>query len=179
MERHTRLEWPLGWKRTASPRAAPFDLSLDRSIASLRDEIRLLGGKEARLTHNSFRSGAEPRDAGVAVYFDLKGARKVFASDRWSRVRDNVRAIAKTIEALRGMERWGASDMLERAFTGFDALPPPASCWSILGLAPGASADKVSAAYRDKAKRAHPDHGGTEAAMAELNRARDEAMGKV
>lgn len=32
--------------------------------------------------------------------------------------------------------------------------------------------DHIERAYREKAKRAHPDHGGSDAAMAELNEAR-------
>ncbi len=36
---------------------------------------------------------------------------------------DNIQAIRKTIEAMRGLERWGVSDMLQRTFSGFKALP--------------------------------------------------------
>jgi hypothetical protein len=46
-----------------------------------------------------------------------------FACDRWDSVADNVQAIRKTIEALRGIERWGTGDMVQRAFAGFVALP--------------------------------------------------------
>jgi hypothetical protein len=47
---------------------------------------------------------------------------------------------------------------------------------AVLGLPPGASPDAVSAAYRDLAKRWHPDRGGGRAAerrMAEINSAYD------
>ena len=36
-----------------------------------------------------------------------------------------MQAIAKTIEALRGINRWGTGDMMEAAFKGFSALPAP------------------------------------------------------
>jgi hypothetical protein len=88
-----------------------------------------------------------------------------------------MRAIEKTIEAVRGIDRWGASEMLERAVQAFEALPAPKSCWDVLGLRPGASRDEISLAHRDKARRAHPDAGGSASAMAELNAARDEALG--
>ena len=48
--------------------------------------------------------------------------------------------------------------------------------YSILGLAPGAGERDVAAAYRDQAKRWHPDRGGGEEAarrMAEINAAYD------
>lgn len=87
-----------------------------------------------------------------------------------------MRAIQRTIEAIRGIERWGASEMMERAFQAFEALPAPKSCWEVLGLRPGATDEEIQAAYRTKAKGAHPDAGGSQTAMSELNRARDDAM---
>src|SRR3546814_19053229 len=81
-----------------------------------------------------------------------------FACDRWDTVRDNVRAIGKTIEAIRGIERWGASDMMERAFSAFEALPAPGggvtlSCWSVLGIEPGSSLAELERAYRSEERR--------------------------
>lgn len=119
----------------------------------------------------------EPNDTGVAVYFERRGKAMVFACDKWASVQDNMRAIQKTIDAIRGIERWGASEMMERAFAAFEALPAPRSCWDILGIKPGAPTDEIVSAYKAKAKRAHPDAGGSTAAMAELNRARQEALG--
>ena len=49
--------------------------------------------------------GAEPDDPGVAVYFPREGVDIVIAIDRYDRVQDNVRALAKTVEALRGIRR--------------------------------------------------------------------------
>jgi DnaJ-class molecular chaperone len=80
---------------------------------------------------------------------------------------------------MRGIERWGASDMMERAFSAFEALPPPRSHWETLGIRPGSSADAIQAAYRAKARAAHPDAGGSDAAMAELNSARDAALKEI
>jgi hypothetical protein len=57
-----------------------------------------------------------PSDTGAAVYFSYKGRQMCFACDKWQDVYDNIYAISKTIEALRGIERWGAGDMVEQAF---------------------------------------------------------------
>lgn len=42
--------------------------------------------------------------------------------------------------------------------------------WELLGLAPGAPAADVRAAYRRLAKQTHPDSGGTAALFRQLDR---------
>jgi DnaJ-class molecular chaperone len=75
------------------------------------------------------------------------------------------------------LERHGGGAMMDRAFAGFGALPSPKSCWEILGVSKSASLDDISRTYRSRAKEAHPDNGGSNSVMAELNKARDEALG--
>jgi len=115
----------------------------------------------------------EPSDPGVAVYFQKRnGPMRVIAIDAYHRVRDNVAAIAATLEAMRAIERHGGAQILERAFTGFDALPAPKKWWDILQVKPDASRDTIEANFRRLARDRHPDAGGSNAAMAELNEAR-------
>lgn len=90
-----------------------------------------------------------------------------------------MQAIAKTIEALRGIARWGTGDMLEAAFTGFMALPAPGAeseWWEVLGVARNCTRDDISAAYRRLASINHPDRGGSTATMAAINAARDKGL---
>jgi hypothetical protein len=117
-------------------------------------------------------------DPGAAVYFERKGKRMVFACDKFRAPCDNIYAIAKTIEAMRGIERWGASDMMERAFTGFKALNSDndgESWWSILGVSASASQAEIDHAYKSRLREAHPDAGGSHDQMTKLNLARDQA----
>jgi hypothetical protein len=51
----------------------------------------------------------------------------------------------------------------------------PAWC-NALGLEPRATREEIIAAYRELAKVAHPDVGGSHEAMTALTRARDEAL---
>ncbi|KVD37855.1 hypothetical protein WJ41_22830 [Burkholderia ubonensis] len=61
--------------------------------------------------------------AGVAVYWETRaGARRVMAIDQYTRVADNLAAVAATLDAMRAIERHGGARILERAFTGFAAL---------------------------------------------------------
>jgi hypothetical protein len=127
---------------------------------------------ELRRDRLPYANRREPSDKGVAVYFDYKRRPMCFACDRWDRIGDNIYAIAKTIEALRGIERWGSGSMVEQAFTGFVALPAPKSAYEILGIRVDASEEEIESAFRQKAKQLHPNAGGSASAMAELNEAR-------
>lgn len=107
----------------------------------------------------------QPNDVGVAVYFKLKKSDRVLACDKWARIEDNMWAIAKHIDALRGQQRWGVGS-IDQAFAGCTALPAAGETsgetwWSVLGVNRTDSADLIRAAYRAKAKASHPDLGGT------------------
>lgn len=168
------LHWPHSWPRTKARKRSSFDQTLAGARDHLMNELRLMGARYIVLSSNlTLRQDGLPYakqervlDPGIAVYFQWHGKQMTFACDRWDRVEDNVRAVGKTIEALRGIERWGASDMMERAFSAFEALPPPAgeiriTCWDILGIAPRSNSAAIERAYRERAKAAHPDRGGS------------------
>lgn len=180
------LDWPPGWKRTKYPRRAPFKVTPSQAERDMLDELRMMGAKRIIISTNrrvnrdgSFSVARQTIfDMGVAIYFRRNGRDVVLACDQYDEIHANVRAIGKTIEALRGIERWGASDMLDRAFTGFEALPAPEQWWQVLGVAQSADRDEISRAYRDLARTAHPDQGGSDAAMARLNAARDQGLAR-
>jgi len=167
------------------------DITMEEAAKRVRYELQRLGVSEddcmistqLRTNMAGLPRGdqGEPADTGVAVYWTPKGKTetKVMAIDRYTRVRDNLAAIAKTLEAMRAIERHGGAQILERAFTGFDALPPPKSPWEILGLKPDSTAEAVSFAFREKSKTAHPDRGGSNILMAELVEARDRALALI
>lgn len=198
------LHWPDGWPRTPPEaredgryrfrkpndrRTRPGDpltrfWTFAEARNSLLTELRLISSGGAPIISSNFRSNSgipieedrRPADQGIAIYFQLNGKPYVMACDRFTRAEENMRSLALALEAMRQLERHGGGFMMERAFEGFSALPPPATCWEILGIQPNASEAEILAAYRRKAMQAHPDQGGSDAAMAELNRARDEAL---
>ena len=173
------LQWPAGKPRTRDPSRSRFGVTFATARDELMREIQLLGASLPVLSSNiplkrdglPYAGQKEPDDRGVAVYFTLKKQQMCFACDRWDKVGDNIQAIRHTIAALRGIERWGTGDMVQQAFTGFIALPSN-SPWEVLGLKPGASREEIEAAYRQKAKQAHPDAGGSHDQMARLNAAK-------
>lgn len=121
-----------------------------------------------------------PDDPGTAVYFHLKGKPVSLACDKWNRVEDNLWAIAKHVEAIRGQERWGVGSV-EQAFRGYMALPPAGSSpgtswWNVLGCAHDSPLVDVRAAFRRAAVAAHPDQpGGSHEKMVAVNAVWDQA----
>lgn len=181
------LHWPEGWPRTPPNKRqwGRFEVQPGVARTHLLHEIQRMGGRYPVISSNiALRRDGLPyanqnkiEDPGIAVYFERDGKQMVFACDQYDAPWKNIRAISKTIEALRGIERWGASEMMERAFSAFEALPPPKSWREVLGLnGTSVSHFEIEAAFRAKAKTAHPDHGGSTAAMAELNEARRAAL---
>lgn len=194
------LQWPAGWPRTKAHarERGQFDGTLDQIRAALYREIDAISlGRDARFytirsttvisTNLPLRrdgefmaSARKPDDPGVAVYFTRKEKPLCFACDKYDEVWKNLRAIQKTIEAMRGIERWGSSTLLERAFTGFTALPEKshAGVWETLGLDPDTATEKlVMDAWRGKAKTCHPDaSGGSRVLWDELDAAKNIAL---
>ena len=187
------LHWPAHWPRTEYPQRARFDTSQDRAQRGILFELDLMGvsGESIVISTNlELRRDGLPytrqrymNDPGVAVYFVRDGQQLCIPCDKWDRIQDNMQAIRKTLEALRGLERWGAKTMVDAAFPGFDALPAqstPAQStdgwWVVLGVDRGASFDEVGAAYRRRVKETHPDMGGSAEAFQRVHDAQQEFL---
>ena len=166
------LQWPAGWPITKYRENSRFKTTFAKARDTLFEEIRRLGGTMPVLSSNvELRRDGLPYanriphgSPGVAIYFDYKGQAKCFPRDKYLKVEDNIWALCKTIEALRGIERWGGSESLEAAFQGFEALPDQSngSWWAVLGVHEKATPAEVDIAYRRARKNSHPDHGGND-----------------
>lgn len=175
------LSWPATRARTRSTQKSKFKVqSFTRVRDELLNELKLLGAKNVILSTNlklrldglPLANQANPDDPGVAVYFRYKDRDVCFACDRWHKIEDNLQAVRHTIEALRGISRWGTGDMVAAAFTGFAQLPPqPAqrtkrAWWEVFGTGAYRSTDEITVIYLRLAKEFHPDRnpGDAEAA---------------
>lgn len=191
------LSWPLGWKRATYRVHSRFGVRKPPTVAQGRDgvikQLAMMGVGDWDVVISSnvpvrrdglpYSNQREPSDPGAAVYFKVDGKPTVLACDKWNTVGDNLWAIAKHIEAVRGQDRWGVGS-LEQAFAGYAALEQQtqASCWEVLGIPPvtasqnGTGQNAIMDAYRRKARETHPDAGGTSEAFAEVVRAKDTAL---
>ncbi len=184
------LQWTPGWPRTPAWKRGPsrFGKNLGfGEIKKLQNELRLMGAQNVVISSNvplrqdglpmASQAGKRYDDPGVAVYFTLKGKALSMARDRYDTPWENLHALILTIDAIRSIERHGGSFMMERAFSGFAAIAPPnwKKPWrQVFGVTPEWHGDIV-ALYREKARNRHPDAGGGDELMAELNVAFAEA----
>lgn len=174
------------WTSTSSRQ-----LSVSDAIARVLGELEKMGIADHDIvisTNVSLRldglprSGqSEPEDSGAAVYWidaaEPQKPPKCMAIDRYHRVADNLAALAATLEAMRAIDRHGGAEILDRAFAGFLALPPPMDWREVLGFARGTKPTlaTVEDAYRKLASKLHPDKGGFADDMVDLNIAREAA----
>ena len=186
------LTWPQGWPRKKSHQRSRAKFSTSGRVLSVMDgiqrvllELERLGVERDDLvisTDIPTRLDGLPRsdrtvpDPGVAVYWRKGKDTRCMAIDRYDRVADNLAAIAATLEAMRAIERHGGAEILDRAFTGFVALPAPEQWWQVLGVAENATGEEIDAAWRRLAAQHHPDRGGDSAQMARINTARDQGL---
>ena len=186
------LTWPPGWKRTVSSRRkdAKF-IKRDKScidvaagVRRVLEELERLGVKEdAVVISTNIRPTLSGRstggigqidDPGVCVYWTtMTGDQRCIAVDMYKGVAGNLGAVAATLDALRAIERHGGAAILDRAFTGFVALPAPEQPFQVLGVGANATREQIEDAYRRLAMQHHPDRGGSESEMARINAARD------
>jgi hypothetical protein len=112
------------------------------------------------------------------AYFQARkaGTREPFSAEElkaWKR----VARLSDLLEKQAGLEyqpsdrirkevaRWWRWSMRSQAVHDLDPYS------RVLGIAPGSRMKRIKAAYRQKARECHPDHGGSDEAMARLNEA--------
>jgi hypothetical protein len=206
------LCWPPGWRRCKSRTSAKFgksvsvkntysdgyhtskrELSIEDGTRRILGELGRMGiashkiiiSSDLRLRNDGLpysNQATSKLDPGVAVYWQDGSQRRCMAIDRYDRIADNLAAIAATIEAMRAIERHGGAEILDRAFTGFAALPAPAAQdapHEVLGVSENATAAEIDYAYRRLAQQCHPDVGGSHEAMTRINTARDAMLARA
>ncbi len=195
------LCWPVGWKRTPIEHrkvgrfGVDGHISIEKAGLRLRNELRMLGAHYESVimsTNLLLRNDGQPRsgqkmpaDPGVTVYWKdpYNGAPRCMACDQYTRVEQNIAALAGTIEAMRAIERYGGSSIIERAFTGFAALPAPIVAgmhrpwYEVLGVSALCTLVDAREAYMRLRAKHHPDKTGdsSSAEFIEVQRAWEEA----
>jgi hypothetical protein len=190
-------DWQGQRKAWGERRRSPFSATWEKTLTLLQKELAALGAddvvfqldmEERDIRIDGFpKANARPRSPAVIISFKsrfgyLRYQCDAFdiSTDGW---KENVRAIALGLEALRQVERYGITKRGEQ-YTGWKALPDSTMSRyeaqvTILQMAelvePGQEiplgADMVMA-YRRAARKAHPDVGGSRADWDQLQRAK-------
>lgn len=199
------LYWPEGTPRTQVRKRSPYKAtSVVTTFEEIRRRLSRAKATQVVISTNvqlrrdglpvAGGSSVQIQDPGVAVYFTRRERDSCLACDAWLTVGENLRAIANTLRALATIEASGSASLADAAFAGFARLPSNAGPssrgfvhWTkVLGitrpwsnLAPHLRAElraEVERVYRELSRSQHPDRGGTDVGMAELNRAHEEAL---
>lgn len=178
------LSWPAQFPRAKYRENGKFKTELPNAIKNVQASLRGFANDSGKkleglvISSNVSLGNDVPADPGVAVWFTWDGLQVCIPVDRYYSVASNLQAIHHILEARRVELRHGTLALVRATFTGFKALPAPAgkSWWEVLGVPSTASKEAITAAHRTLASKAHPDKGGSDAQMAEINRARDEGM---
>lgn len=157
----------------------------DQTLADLEYEVDVLDGHDVvigvGLTEQDIRLDGAPRanarpmsHPGVEISFESRYGRLTYATDVFTDWRDNVRAVAKGLEALRAIDRWGVAKRGQQ-YAGF-ALLTAGPTAEELGRDLVRRHGSVAAALR----ATHPDTGGPSASAADFQAVlafRDSAKG--
>lgn len=186
IERKSPLAWPENEPRTPGHQKrykSLFNTSMGKTLDQLERELIRFRAKNIVLSIDlPFRG--KVNDSAAALFFDLPGDRAIaICCDLYTKQDDNVRALYKIVEGMRTIERFGGSNVSQKTFTGFAALPPPPDIWKVLGISKGVGEalntkmrkEFVMDAFRNAAKDGH----GAGKDMAALVEARDQALAQL
>lgn len=155
-----RITTKSSWSKTQSELAREFDLwGVHDWDTNYPRGARLEG-----------RSQSEP-DRLVNLRYVLRGKTVNLSMGKQDRAVDNLRVLYLCIQDLRMNEKRGLSEIMEQAYLQIAGPSREKSPWEILSIFPGSPLQVAEAAYKAKAIEAHPDRGGSNEVMSELNQA--------
>lgn len=189
------IDWPHELERTkthARTRTSKFSVTLAQAISDIETELEdRLGVDDWRLStaapHRK-RDGrpyadATPDDPAAVVRWSMDGEQYAVAADKYTSLRDNIRAIGLYIEEKRKMQnrpvKTGQSEFATARLPSGDeedaivGRQPP---HQVLGVAPDADPSVVKAAARELKRQRHPDRGGTTEEFQRIIRAEEEML---
>ena len=178
------LYWPEGWKRTKTPGPSRFgDHSNKKALDMVLHQLQMMGIPDWMVIISSnlklksdgypYSSQKEPDDSGVSVWWrdgEKWDIRRVMAVDDWNTCSENLWAIAKTLEAFRGIDRWSSSEIMNRTFKGFAALPfDGKKSWRTVLDYAGNDIQECKQQYYKMRSIHHPDRDGERGRFHEVN----------
>ena len=164
-------------------RSSPFRASYSDTLVLLDRELRHLGAGDVvfsiAVTEDEIRLDGQPRanarpsHPGVVISFESREHGPLrYRCNRFGNWRDNVRAIALGLEALRKVDRYGITSKGEQ-YTGWKALPAGGDEERAQR---GRRLIEQHGSVRAAEKATHPDVGGNSDDFAAVQAAKAEAV---
>ncbi|WP_299671760.1 hypothetical protein [uncultured Roseobacter sp.] len=161
------LQWPTGRPRTKTRVKSKFRVKPATAYSEMMSELSRFDVQNVVVSSNiplrrdgtPYRDGlTDPlEDPGVCVFFIRKKRQVSIPCDTFKYPWENIRAIGTAVECFRTMERMGATQVLDQAFEGFTALPPPdaefesdEAWWTVLGVSTAADMVEVKKAFKQR-----------------------------
>jgi hypothetical protein len=182
--------WPK--EPTKARQRSRFDSSYNDTLKLLERELEHLGAREVFihlwLPFGQIRqdglpyANAKVNQPGVILSFTAKHGALEYPCDTFDDWRDNLRAIALALEALRKVDRYGVTSANGEQYTGWKKLPPAGHT---LSSAAGVlirhanvahtsiTRENFGALWRMAVQNTHPDKGGRAEDFAAVLKARD------
>ncbi|GAA4443005.1 hypothetical protein [Bremerella cremea] len=190
------------WPGTRTPRhqqqRSRFDSTWTATLTLLESELQKLRATQVVMQldvtpsdirlDGQIRANSRPRSSAVVLSFNTPKGALSFPCDRFTNWQDNVRAIAKSLEALRMVDRYGVTRGNEQ-YRGWSRLPPPTTAPTadmvadVLWLAKlvGVQASEITGPYnlavaiRQAERITHPDAGGSAEDFKRVQRIKEQA----
>lgn len=129
-------QWPDGHERTPVEKrgSSRFRAPYSSTLELLEKELRMLGAEnvvvQMDIHPGAIRNDGLPysnakmpeEESGVVLSFEVGGEQYMYPCDSYADWKDNLRAIALTLEKLRAVDRYGVSQSGEQ-YVGWRALP--------------------------------------------------------
>lgn len=150
--------------------------------SDILDELRKwkhdgsLNGEENVIGERDFPAPEKVGGVEAVFRFELRGTRIDVTSAQQPTYRQNMRCVYFAIKAMRMNEKRGIADTIRKAYLQIEAPAAGEDPYEVLEIRPTASSAMVEAAHRTLAKTAHPDKGGSDAAMKRISDARDRIL---
>jgi hypothetical protein len=158
--------------------------SWSQTTREIDEEMRMWGVSNWNTNYprGAIREGFSQteQDRTVELIYQKNGKSIKLVMGTQARAVDNLRVLFLAIEAMRLNERRGIDKVLESAYKQLSTPMEIQNPWQVLGILEGSPIVVAEAAYKEKAKRYHPDAGGSNEKMQLINQAIKEIReGKV
>lgn len=182
--------WPstLTRNRKMSQFSAPLRTTLKeltKELASIRAKnvVMQIALEETQFRLDGYpRAGTRPEHPGIILSMETSSGAISFPCDTFTTWEDNLRAIVKTMENLRAIDRYGVTKNGEQ-YSGWKALEAPApdgpttteEALAVLAewVIPSVIRDDLARAVRLAKREAHPDRGGEPSDFHKVTRAEE------